>query len=306
MVKSATPCHEDIEIQKKLKGCNFDIWGLEDKNSNPCNDNDQGVQPKKVRNSEPVAAIVEVDAPGCSYNPRFEDHQEAIGLAVADEMRKVYQKELEPPPIPRTVIGNAIDEEDVYFLDVGDDVDGADLGGTSEGDCGPVRHLKVKKLSRADKNRKRRRKEILKLEDESSKRKKIQTDVTRIDEIIRDIEDEEQEKQREWTRRTISKQEKRALGPPRLGKYKFEPEPIQVLLSEDVTGSLRKLKGCYTLVRERYKSLQRHGLIEPRLPVKRRAGKKRVHYEQGTKGQKEQEMHFAMKAEQAASRKKLE
>ena len=39
--------------------------------------------------------------------------QEALGLAVAQEMQKIYQKELEPKPIPRTLPGTIVDEEDV-------------------------------------------------------------------------------------------------------------------------------------------------------------------------------------------------
>ena len=36
-----------------------------------------------------------------------------MGLAVAQEMQKIYQKELEPKPIPRTLPGTLVDEEDV-------------------------------------------------------------------------------------------------------------------------------------------------------------------------------------------------
>lgn len=39
--------------------------------------------------------------------------QDALGLAVAQEMQKVYKRELEPLPIPLTVPGVPIDEEDV-------------------------------------------------------------------------------------------------------------------------------------------------------------------------------------------------
>ena len=52
-------------------------------------------------------------------------------------------------------------------------------------------------------------------------------------------------------------------------------------------------QGCYTLVKERYNSLQKQGLIEPRLPTKKRARKKRVEYEEGTRGQKARDMHYA-------------
>lgn len=42
--------------------------------------------------ARPAIPAVEVDLPGCSYNPDQEQHQDAIALAVATEMQKVYKK----------------------------------------------------------------------------------------------------------------------------------------------------------------------------------------------------------------------
>lgn len=305
-VKAKLPQHQGAETQEKSAGHIFNIWGYEDKNSNGHGNNTQKVQQKRVGSAHCLTVAVEVDAPGCSYNPSFEDHQEALGLAVAQEMQKVYQKELEPLPVPRTVPGAVVDEEDLYFLDVGDNADESEHEETREGVYEWSRPIKVKKHTRADLNKKKRVKEQSRLEEQSRKRAKVQRDVLRLSEITREIENEEDNKHREWLRRTISKQEKLAQGPPHLGKYKFKPQPIQVHLSEEISGSLRKVKGCCTLARERYNSLQKRGLLEPRLPVKRRALKKRVHYEQGTKGQKEREMHAAMEAYRTASRQGLE
>ncbi|KAJ0470949.1 putative ribosome biogenesis protein Nop53/GLTSCR2 [Helianthus annuus] len=44
---------------------------------------------------------------------------------------------------------------------------------------------------------------------------------------------------------------------------RFEPAPVQVLLSEEITGSLRKLKAWCTLARDRYKSFEKRGIIVP-------------------------------------------
>lgn len=41
---------------------------------------------------------VEVDLPGCSFNPEEEQHQDALAEAVAAEMTKVYAKEHLPLP----------------------------------------------------------------------------------------------------------------------------------------------------------------------------------------------------------------
>ncbi len=56
---------------------------------------------------------------------------------------------------------------------------------------------------------------------------------------------------------------------------------VQVLLSEEVSGSLRKLRPTAALTRDRFKSLQRQGIIEPRVAAKGRKQPKRVSYTQG-------------------------
>ncbi|XP_022860260.1 ribosome biogenesis protein NOP53-like isoform X2 [Olea europaea var. sylvestris] len=71
-----------------------------------------------------VIPAVEVEPPGCSFNPAHESHQDALAIAVADEMQKIYRDELGPEPIPLTVPGEVIDEEEKYFIDAdGEDDD---------------------------------------------------------------------------------------------------------------------------------------------------------------------------------------
>lgn len=55
---------------------------------------------------------------------------------------------------------------------------------------------------------------------------------------------------------------KEAIEPPKLGKHKFVPLPLQVLASDDVTGSLRQLRTTPVVVKDRFKSLQKRGLIQ--------------------------------------------
>ncbi|KAI3827693.1 hypothetical protein L1987_01776 [Smallanthus sonchifolius] len=57
--------------------------------------------------------------------------RDSLAHAIADEMQKVYTKELRSTPVPLTVDGEVIDEEDLYFLDANnesdDDVEGKDV-----------------------------------------------------------------------------------------------------------------------------------------------------------------------------------
>ncbi|KAH9767376.1 Ribosome biogenesis protein NOP53 [Citrus sinensis] len=174
-----------------------DIWANEGEGDNP----------KKVPKPSVIPAV-EVEASGCSYNPTFESHQESLAQAVAEEMQKVYRKELGPEPVPITVPGEVINDED-HILTI------------------------------------------------------ASSPICSLPNIIEEITKEDEEKQKRHIRRVVAMQERLKVRPPRLGKHKFEPAPTQVLLSEEITGSLRKLKGCCTLVKDRFKSLEKRGLIVP-------------------------------------------
>lgn len=46
--------------------------------------------------NRPMIAAVEVDPAGCSYNPDYEQHQDAVAVAVAAENLKLIDRELQP------------------------------------------------------------------------------------------------------------------------------------------------------------------------------------------------------------------
>ncbi|KAG8390155.1 hypothetical protein BUALT_Bualt01G0054100 [Buddleja alternifolia] len=219
---------------------------------------------KKAKSS--VIPAVEVEPPGCSFNPDSESHQDALACAVADEMQKIYQHELGPEPVPLTVPGEVIDEEDKYFLDADDgtDDDGQIEIPTGNGDADiEKRSNKTKRVTRVELNKRARRKEQLRAEEEAKKVGDLSKDIDSLPDIMEEIAKEDEEKHNRHLRRVVAKQERLKTRPPRFGKYKFEPAPLQVLLSEEKTGSLRQLKGCCTLVKDRFKSLEKRGLIIP-------------------------------------------
>ncbi|XP_071734374.1 ribosome biogenesis protein NOP53-like [Rutidosis leptorrhynchoides] len=227
---------------------------------------DRVVKKRKVGNKTIVIPAVEVEPPGCSYNPSSESHQDSLAQAIADEMQKVYTKELRPAPVPLNVVGEAIDEEDRYFLDAvnesDDDIEDNDVDENADADY-EKRPFKTKRVTRVKLNRRARNKEKLKFEAEAKKTKKLSKELDSLPDIIKEIAKEDKEKSKRHLRRVVAKQERLKSCPPRLGRRKFEPAPIQVLLSEEITGSLRKLKACCTLARDRYKSLEKRGIIVP-------------------------------------------
>ncbi|KAB5544422.1 hypothetical protein DKX38_012534 [Salix brachista] len=221
-----------------------------------------------------VIPAVEVEPPGCSFNPSFEAHQDSLAEAVATEMQKVYQNELGPQPVPLTVTGQLIDEEDMYFLDAdnGNDDDGDDTNEevlNEDGDSAQEqRSTQTKRVTRVELNKRARRKEQGKKEAEVKKKQKLSKGIDSLPDIIQEIAKEDEEKLKRNIRRIVSKQERLKARPPRLGRHKFEAAPIQVPLSEEITGSLRKIKGCCTLVRDRFKSLEKRGLVVPTAKTK--------------------------------------
>lgn len=227
----------------------------------------------KKKSKSCIIPAVEVEPPGCSFNPHPESHQDALARAVADEMQKIYQHELGPAPIPLVVPGEVIDEDDKYFLEVdaGTDEDEQNENQADDGDAdAEKRPSKTKKVTRVEFNRRTRRKEQLKIEAEAKKLKEFSKDIDSLPDIMQEIAKEDEEKQKRHLRRVVAKQERLKTRPPRLGKYKFDPAPLQVLLSEEKTGSLRQLKGCCTLVKDRFKSLEKRGLVLPTKKSSRR------------------------------------
>ncbi|KAM1595252.1 hypothetical protein PS2_001531 [Malus domestica] len=238
-----------------------DLWGYT---------GDDNKKTKKMKKPSIIPAV-EVEPPGSSFNPTFESHQETLAHAVAEEMGKVYKKELGAQPVPLTVPGEAVDEEEMYFLeaDEGTDDDMNQENLDENGDAASEkRPLKTKRVTTVVLNKRARRKEQLKKEAEAREAKKLSKEIDGLPDIIEEIAKEDEERHKRHLRQVVAKEEKRKSCPPRLGKHKFEPAPIQVLLSEEITGSLRKLKGCSTLVKDRFKSLEKRGLIPPK-PNKR-------------------------------------
>ncbi|TXG49978.1 hypothetical protein EZV62_025853 [Acer yangbiense] len=107
---------------------------------------------------------------------------ESLAQAVAEEMQKVYQNELGPEPIPFTVPGHAIDDEDRYFLEVDNASD----------DNGNVENLS----------------------------KNAHENI--LPDIIQEIAKEDEENKKRHMRRLVAKQERLKVRPPRLGRHKYD------------------------------------------------------------------------------------
>ncbi|XP_044964047.1 ribosome biogenesis protein NOP53 [Hordeum vulgare subsp. vulgare] len=267
---------KSVPMEEDSTETNLDIWGGDAKGATLPKKGMKRLN--KNRSTTSVIPAVEVEPQGCSFNPPHEAHQDALALAVADEMRKIYTKELGPTPVPLTVLGQAVAEEDKFFLDAADDgdaaadgdVDAAEGDGDQDADSLTGERKKTKRVTRVELNKRARRKERLRTEADAKKLEVLSKQIDSLPNILEEIAKEDKEKELKHTRRTVAKQERLKSAPHRLGRHKFEPAPVQVLLTEEISGSLRKLKGCCNLARDRYKSIEKRGILAPNKKLSKR------------------------------------
>eukprot|EP01098_Paradermamoeba_levis_P016138 TRINITY_DN8531_c0_g1_i1.p1 TRINITY_DN8531_c0_g1~~TRINITY_DN8531_c0_g1_i1.p1 ORF type:complete len:134 (-),score=53.90 TRINITY_DN8531_c0_g1_i1:142-543(-) len=105
------------------------------------------------------------------------------------------------------------------------------------------------------------------------KRKKNSSAVTEmLDEVIEKIKTKEERKEHQRKERREKEREKLINREPKLGKIKFseveenEMDIGDVLPANELPSSLRNIKVKSSLMRDRFRSLQKRSLIEPRVP----------------------------------------
>ncbi|GAB4816704.1 hypothetical protein N2152v2_003750 [Parachlorella kessleri] len=245
-----------------------------------------------------LVPAVEIDLPGCSYNPDKEQHQDAIAVAVAAEMQKLYNKDLEPVAPPQLVDYQPEQDELEGLLHSGDEAASDEEGrgqqeegepGTGGEDAAAARQRKaLERKTRKERNRDKRRREEEEALAERKRLKAQRRDLDRLQQLESEVEARLREQEQARLRKQLDREERLAGQAPKLGKQRFEAAPLQVLTTDEVSGSLRLLKPTVMLAKDRFKSLQKRGMIEPRRKVAKKAGRK-VLYEQGARWDKEKE-----------------
>ena len=262
---------------------------------------------KRLRNAPAVA----IDAAGCSLNPDHEAHQEALAEAVAAEMRKQYDKELLPVAPPNTIAWEDYEhrgELERLLVEDDDNEDDEASESDSDGEVGRTGTRPARKKTIKDRNKQARNKALQKELEMKRQEKKQRRDLQNLKQINGEVEDYEQDLNDRQERRRADMEELVNSQPPRLGKHKYKPMPVQVLTTEELQasgGSLRKLKPTNVLAIERYKSLQRRGIIEPRIrTVKTGKQKKYIIHSQGaTKAQERQDEILKIRKERKELKK---
>ncbi|KAK7882791.1 hypothetical protein WMY93_028965 [Mugilogobius chulae] len=256
----------------------YDIWGQETKDTaDPWYL--QQTKKKLVKRPEKLNAkpselpAVEVIAPGGSYNPDFFAHQSL--LQEAHDIEVVKQKEelklerqlaynkddaaTEETTFKEQVQG-LVEEED-NDEDLSSDLDEEDNEEEEDGAVGAIAVAQKKTERQRKKERAEKVKEQRRLAEKQEVEKRQQLFQLRT---IKTTIKKQDEKTKEKQTKRKAKQEAQKSQPRRLGRLKFQPQDMEIQLSDELAGSLRRLKPEGSVLKDRFKSLQKRNLIEPR------------------------------------------
>ncbi|KAG9478189.1 hypothetical protein GDO78_013280 [Eleutherodactylus coqui] len=137
-------------------------------------------------------------------------------------------------------------------------------GGEAEHDDQMGRSLHQRERKTERQRKKEKEAKILRAGQEAERRERLRRQSLFQ---LKSIQASLKSRQDELLRRKKLREEKRkaeALQPKRLGRLKYQEPDLDVLLSEELTESLRKLKPEGSVIKDRFKSFQKRNLIEPR------------------------------------------
>ncbi|XP_029025979.1 ribosome biogenesis protein NOP53 [Betta splendens] len=260
-----------VEANNNPNRAYYDIWGQEAKDLRDPWFLQQTrkklvKRPEKLNEKPSVLPAVEVIAPGGSYNPDFFSHQALLQEAHEVEVKKQKEelktekqlsfnkedKATEETTL-RELVEGLVEEDEVEEEITPDEEEDVAVGGST------VSEKKTEKQRKREKANKVKEQQRL-ADKQQTKRQQQLFQLRSIKASIK--QDEEKTKARQVLRKANQEAEKSQ--PRRLGKLRFQPQDMEVQLSDELAGSLRQLKPEGSVLTDRFKSLQKRNLIEPR------------------------------------------
>uniref|UniRef100_A0A3Q3KJ64 Ribosome biogenesis protein NOP53 n=1 Tax=Monopterus albus TaxID=43700 RepID=A0A3Q3KJ64_MONAL len=245
----------------------YDIWGLE---SDPWYLQQTGKKlvkrPERLNEKPSVLPAVEVIAPGGSYNPDIFSHQALLQEAHEVEVKKQKEEDkierqlavnkadtATEETIFREQVEGLVEEENEEETVHNEDEEDVAVGGIALGE---------KKTERQ-----RKREKAVRIKEQQRLAERRQTgqrqQLFQLRSIKVSIRQQEQKTKAKQKQRK-AKQEAQKAQPRRLGRLKFQAPDLEVQLSDELAGTLRRLKPEGSVAKDRFKSLQKRNLIEPR------------------------------------------
>lgn len=245
----------------------YDLWGGDAKETaDPYYLEQTGKKrvkrPEKLNSKPSVLPAVEVIAPGGSYNPDFFSHQ-ALLLEAHEVEVKRERAELR---IERQLAVNREDtatEETVFQELVEGLVEEEEDEDEEEEDVSIRGGLQQEK--KTEKERRRERADKIKSQQKQAARvftdKKQQ--LFQLRSIQATLKRGEQQTRERVAQRKANQEAEKSM-PRRLGRLRFQAQDLEVQLSDEIPGSLRTLKPEGSVLKDRFKSMQKRNMIEPR------------------------------------------
>jgi len=205
---------------------------------------------------------IEYPHPGTSYNPTIEDHQALIKQACQVEVT-----ELEKEAKIRRQIGPMLTKIPVVQKDANYMAE-MSQGLADDDDTEATVEPHVVRPTKPKTRRQHIKRKILKLREFRRlklKNTKLRMNaLNRLNKIKHELNEDEELNEAMAVRRKELKA-KKMFQPRVLGRQKYEAPAIEVNLSEEITGNMRGLKVEGNILVDRYKSLQKRNVIEPRI-----------------------------------------
>ncbi|XP_053176788.1 ribosome biogenesis protein NOP53 [Scomber japonicus] len=249
----------------------YDIWGQEPKEAGDAwflqqTGKKRVKRPEKLNEKPSVLPAVEVIAPGGSYNPDFFSHQALLQEAHEVEVKKQKAED----KIERQLAVNREDtatEETIYQEQVQGLIEEDEEEETvpiEDEDIAAVGAITVAE-KKTERQRRKERAEKLKVQRRQANKQYTnqRQQLFQLRSIKASIKQQEQQTKANQKER-LAKKEAQKSQPRRLGKLKFQAQDLEVKLSDELAGSLRQLKPEGSILKDRFKSMQKRNLIEPR------------------------------------------
>uniref|UniRef100_UPI0037E7F280 ribosome biogenesis protein NOP53 n=1 Tax=Semicossyphus pulcher TaxID=241346 RepID=UPI0037E7F280 len=249
----------------------YDIWGQEPKNTaDPWYLQQTGKKlvkrPEKLNEKPSVLPAVEVIAPGGSYNPDFFSHQALLQEAHEVEVKKKKEEDkiarqlavnredtATEETILREQVEGLVEEENEEAAAPNEEGGDVAVGAITRS---AKKTERQRKKERADKVKEQRRLA-------GRQRNDQQQQLFQLRSIKAAIKQQDHKTKDKQTQRKANQEAQKAQ-PRRLGKLKFQAQDLEVQLSDELAGSLRRLKPEGSVLKDRFKSMQKRNLIEPR------------------------------------------
>lgn len=219
---------------------------------------------------------------GASVNPEMDDHQDALGMAVAAELAATEHGVGPRGPIPGEDAGDGIewdDEEgDTSSDEEADDITGRDSAGEDDGTGATAKAKGVRrKFTRARRNKMARRKAAQEAAAAAEEEAALLASIDKAPAVTHSLSEEAKTRADRRLLRKIAKEERLANPGTIIGGKRVILRPsLDVALTDDLKesgGSLRKSKvmTAQSLMRDRFSRYKMRGMFE----VGRHRGKKK-------------------------------